>query len=303
MFFSSCHIIGHSLSNYNRNRRVDDVKVQKKVVQKYVSKKHESVLKDQVTDFNKAPASEVVPDMPATNKGKEVIVEPSPIRKNVVQGETSIRNHIDMPPRYDAVVHGLDMMIDVKLRIASQENQIKSPVANLDDQLNKDSTLNDEEEIENVFDEMQFHNDGVTDNALKDLDRVSNTFSGEEQDMHVDDTVVNSKDSLSGNNVVTPNVHPNPVVVKDLEALKGRLWGDEEEPDSIEDNSKSSSVNPNEFTSPLNEKDVLEQDSGFTKVLSRSQKKKLRKKQIANEKKNGYITRSRDASSSLVFFF
>lgn len=99
--------------------------------------------------------------------------------------------------------------------------------------------------------------------------------------------------------MVTPNVHPNPVVVKGLEALKGWMWGDEEDPDSIEDNSKSSSVNPNEFTSPLNDKDVLEQDSGFSKVLSRSQKKKLRKKQIANEKKNGYIIRSRAASSSL----
>lgn len=156
-------------------------------------KKHDSVLKGRVTEFNKAPASEVVSE-PATNKGKEVIVEPSP---NVVQCETSFKNHINMPPRFDADVHGPDMVIDVELGRASQENQIIRPVDNLDDQLNKDSTLNDEEEIENVFDERQFlnHNDGVTNNALKGLDRVSNTFSGEEHDMHVEYKVVNSKDS------------------------------------------------------------------------------------------------------------
>lgn len=257
-YYSSCIIIGHSLSNC-RNKKYDDGTTHKKIGSKYVKKyeKPDSIMKDHINVTNMEIASEAIPEKPVSKKGKEVVVVPD----NALQGEASIRHD---------PIEGPDIVIDTKLSRVVPEDHIIRPAADLEP---LDAFISPEakKDVESVFDEMHVTNQN-NENVLKDLDRMSKTFYEEDHEMQVEDSINNSNDSVRGHNLVTPSVHPNSVVLKDLEPLKGRLWSDElEQTDSIENISKAKASSARDLVD-----EGPELQSGYTKVLTKSQKKKLR---------------------------
>lgn len=114
---------------------------------------------------------------------------------------------------------------------------------------------------------------------------------------NVSDSVEEDEKVHSSASIETPVVHASKIVNKDMQTIAGRLWADQvqdetdEEVDSHQNNSAAKYLEKDQT--------LTEDSSGFTVVLSKSQKKtqKKNKSKTANTEA-GRVTRSRAGLTS-----